>query len=68
MMTLHLLLGLVATRDLELIQMDVKTIFLHEDLEQEMYMEQLEGYAKRGKEHLVCKLRKNIYELKQAPR
>ena len=39
MMTLCFLLGVVAADDLELIQLDVKTTFLHGDLEEEIYME-----------------------------
>ena len=31
-------------------------------------MQQLEGFVQKGKEHLVCKLRKSLYGLKQAPR
>jgi hypothetical protein len=48
--------------------MDVKIAFLHGDLDEEIYMEQLEGYEVSGKEHLVCKLRKSLYGLKQSPR
>ena len=66
--TLRMMLGLVATQDLELVQMDVKTTFLHGDLDEEIYMQQPEGYAKSGKEHLVCKLCKSLYGLKQEPR
>ena len=54
--------------DLELFQMDVKTAFLHGDLDKELYMKQPEGYAIPGKEHLVCKLKRSLYGLKQAPR
>jgi hypothetical protein len=49
--------------------MDVKTTFLHGDLEEEIYMSQLEGfYIVKGKEDLVCKLKKSLYGLKQSPR
>jgi len=48
--------------------MDVKTTFLHEDLEEEIYMKQLEGFAVKGKKELVCKLKKSLYGLKQSPR
>ena len=46
----------------------MKTTFLHSDLEEEIYMEQPEGFKVKGKENLVCKLRKSLYGLKQAPR
>ena len=48
--------------------MDVKTAFLHGNLEEDIYMEQPEGFVQPGKEHLVCKLKKSLYGLKQSPR
>ncbi|MCO5569959.1 hypothetical protein L7F22_023673 [Adiantum nelumboides] len=61
MTTLRMLLALVATEDMELDQMDVITAFLHGDLEEEIYMQQPEGFVQKGKEHLVCKLLKSLY-------
>jgi hypothetical protein len=61
-------MALVAHYDLELHQMDVKTTFLNRSLEEEVYMNQLEGFSIEGKEHLACKLKKSIYGLKQASR
>jgi hypothetical protein len=61
-------MALVAHYDLELYQMDVKTAFLNGSLEEEVYMDQLEGFSIKGKEHLARKLKKSIYELKQASR
>eukprot|EP00253_Pinus_taeda_P003724 PITA_03724 len=49
-------------------QMDVKTTFLHRDLEDEIYMKQREGFVAKGKKELVCKLKKSLYGLKQSPR
>lgn len=46
--------------------MDVKTFFLNGDLEEEIYMEQLEGFVIYGQENKICKLKKSLYELKQA--
>jgi hypothetical protein len=37
-------------------------------LEEDIYMQQLEGFATQGKENQVCKLKKSLYGLKQAPR
>jgi transposase InsO family protein len=66
--SLRIILALVAHFDLELHQMDVKTAFLNGDLEEEVYMKQPEGFSSDTGEHLVCKLKKSIYGLKQASR
>lgn len=66
--SIRALLALAAIYDLELHQMDVKTAFLNGDLEEDIYMVQPEGFVVKGKEHLVCKLNKSLYGLKQASR
>ncbi|CAL5439703.1 unnamed protein product [Camellia sinensis] len=68
MTSIRVVLGLAASLNLELEQMDVKTAFLHGDLKEEIYMEQPEGFEVKGKENLVCRLKKSLYGLKQAPR
>ena len=64
----RIIMALVAHFDLELHQMDVKTAFLNGVLEEEVYIKQPEGFIAKDKEHLVCKLKKSIYGLKQASR
>ena len=61
-------MALVAHFDLELHQMDVKTAFLNGDLVEDVFMVQPDGFVENGKEHLVCRLKKSIYGLKQASR
>ena len=67
MTTLPIVLALVAKEDMDLVQLDVKTAFLHGDLHDEIYMQQPEGFREKGKEKIVCKLKKSLYGLKQAP-
>ncbi|KAG8477244.1 hypothetical protein CXB51_030469 [Gossypium anomalum] len=62
------LLGIVAMHDLELGQLDVKTAFLHGELEEDIYMQQPEGFTVSKKEDYVCLLKKSLYDLKQSPR
>ena len=64
----RIIMALVAHFDMELYQMDVKTIFLNGDLEEEVYMKQLEGFISNGNDHMVFKLKKSIYGLRQASR
>ena len=68
MSSIRVALGLAACLNLEVEQLDVKTAFLHGDLEEEIYVQQPEGYEVKGKENLVCKLKKSLYGIKQAPR
>ena len=48
--------------------MDVKTVFLNGFIQEEVYIEQPQGFEVHGKESHVCKLKKALYGLKQAPR
>ena len=68
MTPIRMVLGLAASLDLEIEKMDVKTAFLHGDLEEEIYMEEPQGFKEKGKEDYVCKLKKSLYSLKQALR
>ena len=47
--SIQVILGFVTMHDMELEQLDVKTAFLHGDLEEEIYMQQLEGFKEPGK-------------------
>jgi hypothetical protein len=54
------LVSKVASKDLELHQVDIKTAFLHGRLEEEVWMEQLPGY-KAGAARVKCKLLKALW-------
>jgi hypothetical protein len=45
MTSIQVVLGLIVSLYLELEQFDVKTIFLHGNLEKEIYLDQLEGFV-----------------------
>nr|GEU66677.1 zinc finger, CCHC-type [Tanacetum cinerariifolium] len=66
--TIRMLLALAAIHDLVIHQMDVKAAFLNGDLDEEIYMKQLEGFVTPGHESKVCKLKKSLYGLKQTPK
>ncbi|KAH9723787.1 CCHC-type domain-containing protein [Citrus sinensis] len=66
--SLRILLTLVAVNDMHLEQMDVKTAFLHGELEEIIVMAQPRGYENPYKADYVCLLKKSLYGLKQSPR
>ncbi|PKI50935.1 hypothetical protein CRG98_028665 [Punica granatum] len=66
--SIRMILAIAALRNLEVHQMDVKTAFPNGDLDEEIYMEQLEGFVAPGNKMKVCKLVKSLYGLKQAPK
>ena len=62
-----MLISIAAIHNLEIHQMDVETAFLNGDLDEEIYMEQPEGFIVPSQENKVCQLVKSLYGLKQAP-
>lgn len=66
--SIRLLLDVTACFDLELDQMDVRTAFLHGNLDKEIFMAQPKGFIEEGAEYMVCLLRKSLYGLKQSLR
>ena len=66
--SIHMIITLASTMRWRLYQMDVKTTFLNGEIEEEVYVEQPEGFVVHGKESHVCRLKKAMYALKQAPR
>jgi hypothetical protein len=68
MTTIRVLLSLAASHGLLVHQMDVKMAFLNGELDEEIYMDQPDGFVLDGQEGKVCKLLKSLYGLKQAPK
>ena len=68
LISIRILLSIVASENLHLEQMDGKIAFLHGDQDKEIYMQQPKGFLVPGKEHVVSKLTRNLYGLKQEPR
>ena len=54
--SIRLLLAFAVQHDFLIHQMDVETAFLNGKLDEEIYMQQAEGYVKPGEGHLACKL------------
>ena len=66
--TSRIALAIDAQNKWSLYQMDVKSSFLNGYLEEEVYVEQPQGYEYPGQENKVYRLKKALYGLKQAPR
>ena len=66
--TVRMIIALDAPKDWKIFQLYVKSAFLSGELREDVYVEQLRGYEKKGSEHLIYKLHKAMYRLKQAPR
>jgi hypothetical protein len=62
------LLALAAQEGWRVHHMDVKSAFLNDDLNEEVYVHQLLGFAIPDKEGKMLRLRKALYSLRQAPR
>ena len=66
--TIRLVVALAAQNSWPIFQLDVKSVFLHGYLEEQVFIEQPLGYIKVGNENKVYKLKKALYGLKQASR
>ena len=65
---IRMFLALSSFQKFKVYQMDVEETFLNGDLEEEVYIEQPEGFTLRNDAKLVCRLEKALYGLKQVPR
>jgi hypothetical protein len=66
--TIRLVLIIVVSRGWSLRQLDIKNVFLHGVLEEEVYMKQPPGFENPHTPHFICKLDKALYGLNQSPR
>ena len=60
--------GPIGVEDLEHLQLDVKMVFLHGNLNEDIYTEQLKGFVSHDQERLHYQHKQSMYGLKQAPR
>ena len=63
----RLFISLTATYNWDLHQLDIKNVFLHDDLQEEVYMEQPPWFVPQREKMRVYRLRKSLYDLKQSP-
>lgn len=62
-----MVIGLATSIGLKVEQMDLKIDFLHSDFGEDIYMKQPKGFVIKIKQNYIYKLRKSLYDLKQAP-
>jgi hypothetical protein len=68
MEAIRMILAYACSKRIKVYQMDVKSTFLNGELEEEVYIEQPEGFLLSEREDYVCRLKKSLYGLKKAPR
>ncbi|KAK4401017.1 Retrovirus-related Pol polyprotein from transposon TNT 1-94 [Sesamum angolense] len=66
--TIRTLIAIAANKKWKIYQMDVKSAFLNGYIDEEIYVEQPQGFIAKGSEEKVLRLKKALYGLKQAPR
>lgn len=66
--SIRILLALAVELNYEVHQMDINAAYLNGTLNEDIYMSQPEGTAEKGKEHLVCHLKRSLYGLRQSGR
>ncbi|GJQ99268.1 zinc finger, CCHC-type containing protein [Tanacetum coccineum] len=66
--TIRLLIAMASIHSLIIHQMDMKTAFLNGELEEEVYMNQCQGFIMPENENKVWKLIKSLYRLEHAPK
>lgn len=66
--TVRLVISLAAQNSWPIYQLDVKSAFLHIELNEKVFIDQPPGYVQKGNEDKVYMLKKALYGLKQAPR
>ena len=64
----RLFISLAATYNRDLYQLNIKNVFLHSDLPEEVYVEQPPRFVAQGEIGRVCLLRESLHGLKQSPR
>lgn len=60
--SIRVVFSLAASFDLEIKQMNVKVVFFHSDMKEEIYMEQPKWFKMKDKKDYIYKLKKNLYE------
>ena len=66
--SIRVAISLAAKMGWKIHQMDVKTTFLNGVIEEEVYIEQPQGFEVHERETHVCMLKQTLYGLKQTPR
>ena len=64
----RLFISRATSYDWDLHQLDIKNVFPHGDLQEEVYIEQPPGFVAQAEIRKICRLRKSLYGLKQSPR